>query len=411
MTKQKKLHFFIVEDSKTSAAISTALLEKAGHKVTTFSSSTAAYEQIIDLQPDCVLCDLMMPDLDGVELLKSIRQIQNIKQPSYIIISSKIFDFDRHASFLAGVDGYLTKPINPETFVTDLMQIINHNMVIKFWGVRGTLPVPGKKTVRYGGNTNCVTLCFAQKEFLIFDGGTGLKELSNYLVERDHFPMSAKMLITHPHYDHINGIPFFLPFYMPGNEFEIIGTNQHELSIESLFAGQMDTIYFPITTKEFSAKLTFRNIKEESFHIGDLYIQTILLNHPGRCLGYKVQYEKKSFCFITDNELYLEDSPQYDQSVVDKFQNFIHGTDLLVIDSTYSDEEYIKKIGWGHSCISRIVDVADRAKVKTMALFHHDPDQFDNDIDLKLKQTKELLAARGSKTQCIAPSEGDEIII
>ena len=137
----------------------------------------------------------------------------------------------------------------------------------------------------------------------------------------------------------------------------------------------------------------------------------MLLNHPGKCLGYRVQYKQKVFCYVTDNELYLDDSPKYNQADVDRLVSFIQDVDVLVIDSTYTDEEYAKKIGWGHSCISRVIDIADKAKVKLLCLFHHDPAQFDDDIDEKLKQANVLLKERHSTTQCIAPKEGDKIEI
>lgn len=408
---QKKLHFFIVDDDKITVQIYARLLEQAGHRVTTMNSGTEALAQIVNLQPDCVLCDLLMPHLDGLGLFQSIRSIEHLKQPTFIVITGKLFEFDRRQALELGVDGYLTKPVDPATFVSDLLEIVRGTMVIQFWGVRGTLPVPGRKTVRYGGNTNCVTLNFAKKHFFIFDAGSGIKELSNHLIKENKFPLSAKIFISHPHYDHINGIPFFVPLYMQGNEFEILGTHHGDLSIEKLISDQMDSIYFPITMKEFSAKFTFKNLSEESFYIDALHIQTILLNHPGQCLGYRIQHKNKSFCYITDNELFLEDSPHYNQFEVDRLIHFIHETDVLVIDTTYSDAEYSKKIGWGHSCVSRVVDIADKAKVKLLCMYHHDPDEFDKDIDLKLKHARALLKERRSKTRCIAPREGDKILI
>lgn len=279
------------------------------------------------------------------------------------------------------------------------------------WGVRGTLPVPGTLTTVYGGNTNCITLSYAKKDFFIFDAGTGIKALSNYLVKENKFPMSAKIFISHPHYDHINGLPFFVPLYIKGNEFEILGSNHGDISIEKIIADQMDSLYFPITVKEFSAKLTFKSLTEESFNIDDLQIQTLLLNHPGRCLGYRVQHNDKLFCYISDHEIYSEESPQHNQFEVDRLVHFINGADLVVIDATYTDEEYLKKTGWGHSCISRVVDIADKANVKVLCLYHHDPDQFDKEIDLKLASAKLLLKNRHSKTQCIAAHEGDKFVI
>ena len=202
-----------------------------------------------------------------------------------------------------------------------------------------------------------------------------------------------------------------MPLYINGNEFEILGSNHGDITIEKIISGQMDSLYFPITIKEFAAKLAFKSLSEESFDIGDLHVQTLLLNHPGRCLGYRVQHDDKLFCYISDHEIYLEESPQHNQFEVDRLINFISGADLMVIDTTYTDEEYAKKIGWGHSCISRVVDVADKANVKILCLYHHDPDQFDKEIDLKLEKAKLLLKNRQSKTQCITAHEGDKIVI
>jgi len=283
-------------------------------------------------------------------------------------------------------------------------------MTLQFWGVRGTLPVPGKKTIRYGGNTSCVTLHIEKKHFFIFDAGTGIKELSNHLVKQKRFPLRAKIFISHPHFDHIDGLPFFVPLFMQGNEFEILGTHQGDKKMKDLISAHMDGIYLPFTIKEFAAKLTFRNLSEEDFFIEDIHIQTILLNHPGRCLGYRVKYKNKIFCYLTDNELYLENSPQHDPLVMNRLVHFIQDCDVLVSDATYTDEEYMKKIGWGHSSLTRVVDLADKAKVKLLCLFHHDPEQYDKDIDTKLKQAKALLKARHSSTRCIAPAEGKKIV-
>jgi len=284
-------------------------------------------------------------------------------------------------------------------------------MIIEFWGVRGTLPVPGPLSLRYGGNTNCVTVKFGDKYFFIFDAGTGIKELSNHLIQENKFPISATIFISHPHYDHINGIPFFMPLYMEGNKFEIIGTYHAGLSIEELISNQMDSVYFPITIKEFGAKLTFRNLNEENIKIGDVDVSTISLNHPGKCLGFRVKYQNKDFCYITDNELYAKDSPLYNQIEEDKLIHFIKDVDVLVIDCTYTDLDYQLKAGWGHSSTSRVVDIADKGKVKLLCLYHHDPDQMDDDIDRKLEHAIQLLKERNSSTECIAPKEGEKIIL
>ena len=241
--------------------------------------------------------------------------------------------------------------------------------------------------------------------------GHGIKTLSDYLIKENKLPITGKILITHPHYDHIIGIPFFAPLYMKGNEFEVLGADQMDISLERLIWQLMDSVYFPVTMKEFSSKLSFRSIKEGEFHTGKVNFQAMLLNHPGRCLGFRLQYMDKIFCYITDHELFLEDSPNYNQLYVDNLVQFINKADLLIMDTTYTDEAYQSKVGWGHSCVSRVIDVADKAKVKLLCLFHHDPDETDDEINAKLKNAQSLLKSRNSKTRCIAPHEGQKIVI
>jgi phosphoribosyl 1,2-cyclic phosphodiesterase len=174
----------------------------------------------------------------------------------------------------------------------------------------------------------------------------------------------------------------------------------------------MDSVYFPVTIKEFSSKVSFHPLTEEKINIDDISVETMLLNHPGRCLGFRIEYKGKVFCYVTDNELFLEsDTGRYNQYEVDRLINFIKEADVLVIDTTYTDNEYPKKVGWGHSSLTSVVDIADKAKVKQLCLHHHDPDQCDDDIDAKLKQAREILRTRKSSTICIAPHEGDKITI
>lgn len=288
----------------------------------------------------------------------------------------------------------------------------NNDITLQFWGVRGTFPVPGKDSVRYGGNTNCISITLPNNELFIFDAGTGIKKLSDHLLETNKGPITAKIFITHPHWDHINGIPFFKPFYIKGNTFEILSATHNKTTVESLIFDQMNHINFPATLKDMYAQISFTKLEETgSLNINEVNIKTHRLNHPGICIGYRIEYNNKSICYITDNELYLHDSSQFNKAIVDQLINFINESDVLIIDATYTDSEYSSKLNWGHSCISEVVNVAIQAKTKLLCLHHHDPNQTDDDIDLKLETANILIKKMHSTTKCIAPHEGDIIIV
>lgn len=408
MSSDKK-RFLVIDDDQEDIDLIQKLLEASGHEVMTSLSSVTAVQKISALKPDAVICKLRMPKIDGFELYKLVRE--NNIDVHFIITTSKQYEYDYKHAQKIGVDGYVIKPIDPKTFVNTVLEVLADKVVVQFWGIRGTLPVPGHKTKRYGGNTNCVTLSIGRKSFFIFDAGTGLKALSDHLMKKKPSAIVANLFISHPHWDHINGLPFFVPFYIKGNEFDLYGPKHPDFSLEKIIFSQMESVHFPVTTKEFGAKIRYHTLDEEEFQIGNIQVGAMHLVHPGRCLGYKIAYKNKIFCYITDNEIYLEDSPYYNKFDFQKLKRFVSGANLLVIDTTYTDEQYRSKINWGHSCLSRVLELADQAEVKLVSLYHHDVDQTDKDIDIKLEMARSWLKARQSKTLCFAPHEGEEITL
>ena len=398
--------FYIVDDDPQILLVQRTLLERAGHQVWSSTSSVTALTDVPAKQPDCVIVDIMMPELDGLALCQSLRDHKALAAAKFVVVSAKSYENDRRRAREIGVEAYFVKPIDPETFVQELERLLVSRMSGTYWGVRGTLPVPGKKSLRYGGNTSCMTLTLGSDELFIFDAGSGIKELSGHIRAQGKRRMSAKIFISHPHWDHINALPFFAPLYVPGNEFEILGPAASERGIQELAAAQMDGVFFPITMREFGAHVSFRDLGEESHSFGDAEVRTMLLNHPGRCLGYRVEFRGASVCYVTDNELIPPGTPGHNPAYVEQLADFVRGTDLLVTDSAYTDGEYAGKLGWGHSSVSQVAELAHRAEVKTLHLFHHDPEQTDDDIDAKLATARDLLAELGSATECFAPAEG-----
>lgn len=401
----QKLKFFIVDDDRIFIKLLTRFLEAEEQSVSSNTSSISALPEIIEQKPDCIILDIMMPDMDGLELLKRLRNESSLDETKIIVVSAKSYEFDRKRAFTFGTDGYITKPVDPQKVVGQIQHIIEDLIELTFWGVHGTLPVPGDQTTKYGGNTPCVSIEFSKGNFFIFDAGSGIKVLSNHLMAENRPLIGAKIFISHPHWDHINALPFFGPLYIQGNEIEICGPAHGDVTMRELISDQMGGVYFPINIKEFGAMVAFRDLMEEEFEIDGIKIKTMLLNHPGQCLGYRVEYKGRSICYVTDNELYPKSNQFYSEDYMHKLTAFVMNTDALITDCTYNDEEYNSKIGWGHSAIEQVVDLVNRARVKTLYLFHHDPDHSDADIDVKLETAQAMLKKRKSATRCVAPKE------
>ena len=403
------MKFVIVDDEEFMLQLMTLVLEAEGHTVKSFDSSVRALREIPIERPDCVISDVIMPEMDGFELCRELRKRTDLASIKIIMCTSKSYDFDRRRAKELGADGYIVKPIRRETLMRQIDEIMSESVTVSYWGVHGTLPVCGAGTLRYGGNTSCVSIEVSGEPLFIFDCGSGIKQLSDSINAAKIQRLSARIFISHTHWDHINTIPFFGPLYVRGNQIELFGPYQGDLTIERAVAAQMESVYFPVTIREFGARLMFRDLREEALTFGPVRIETILLKHPGYCLGYKLTCFGKSVCYITDNELYLKTDPRYDLAYVERLANFVRGADLLITDTTYRDHEYPSKVDWGHSCVSEVADLAARAAVKLLHLFHHDPDQSDDDIDLKLAEMREALLRLGADVQCDAPAEKSKL--
>ncbi len=399
--------FYVIDDDKKELAILVSYLEEAGHDVRSSDSSVQAVREIQNDRPDCVISDLMMPELDGLEVLVKLREQRSFDDVKIIIVSGKSYEFDEIRAKELGADGYVKKPIDREKFMNKVVEVMEDKIELRYWGVRGTLPVAGEQMRKYGGNTSCISMQFPNDRLFIFDAGSGIRKLGQHLLMTKKSRISAKLFISHPHWDHINALPFFVPLYIQGNEFEICGPAQANLGMRDLVSAQMEGVYFPITMREFGSNVFFRNLREETLDIDGITVHTRLLSHPGYCLGYRVDYHGRSICYVTDNELFLPGTPEYNEYYVEQLTEFIKGSDILITDTTYTDEAYKSKVGWGHSCIGQVVDLAHKAQVKELNLFHHDPDEDDDAIDRKLDMATKLLEERKSDTIVTAPKEAE----
>ena len=296
-------------------------------------------------------------------------------------------------------------------------------MKLRFWGVRGSIPTPGKSTVRYGGNTPSLELRLDNDELIILDAGTGIRNLGDHLIAKGE-SVQTYILITHPHWDHIQGFPFFKPAFISGNELTIIGGETEKMTLPKMIADQMNKIYFPIQLTDLKATIKFRAVGEEDIVVFDAAVKTMYVNHPSFAIGYRITHNGKSVVYISDNEPFDKQVAQamrnVEKIIIEKYSrskgdpnqrifDFIRGADILIHDATYTPEEYVDRVGWGHSHYLFTLKAAAEGKVKKLVLFHHDPAHTDDKIDEILKTCKKEIRNRNYKFECIAAAEGLEI--
>lgn len=402
-----KTKVLVIDNDPGMLAMLERILKSAGFEVRALANSGDALDQIRSWAPMCVITDLMMPNVDGHELTARIKSDPALKAIKVIMITGKNFEYDRNHAFALGVDDYILKPIGkPEPFCERVQRVIREEIAIKFWGVRGTLPVPGTDTTEFGGNTSCVSVEFPGKPMFIFDAGSGIKSLGDSMMGSR---ADVRFFISHPHWDHVNALPFFTPLYIPGNYIKIFGPKSPTKSIQQVVSDQMQAVFFPITVQAFGAHIDYQDLAGESIVVDGIQVRTAHLCHPGACLGYRLQAFGKSIAYCTDNELYLKDTPQFSQDYWDKLVSFVSGADILITDTTYTDDQYPRHVNWGHSSVSRVAELAHEAKVKTLCLFHHDPGQKDGDIAQKHADALKFLEEKESEVECLAPKEGEVI--
>lgn len=401
----------IVEDDVSTSQVLREVLSSAGFTHTVFNDGLEAYAEVVRSPPDLLLLDLMVPGLDGIALCHRLRTEAGLRSLTILVLSGKMYDADRMAALSAGADAFLTKPVRIAALLETIDRVMSGAAEVRFWGVRGTLPAPAKGNERYGGNTSCVSLHLPREGLLIFDAGTGIRALGDHLLRTAAGRVSGALLITHPHWDHINALPFFAPLYVQGNQFEVAGPAQGARGMRELVAAQMDGLFFPITPRELGADLHYRDLRPGVTTVQGVEVRAFSLMHPGTCLGYRVELGRRSFAYITDHELFPDDAAGYSEEYRERLVAFLRGVDLLVTDTTYFDEEYLTRVGWGHSSVSAVAQLAHDAEVGSWALFHHDPGQSDADIDRKLRLAEEALRALGSTTRVFAPAEGDRVLL
>ena len=442
----------VIDDDSIVRTVLVHTLHDAGWHVLEADDGDRGVELALEHRPDVIVCDLLMPRFNGYQFCRAIRANQTfLPQPRIVVVSSSNYAADRSNSLEAGADDFLLKPIKPAellhildleggtTFIrktagfskgetppdtTYFRRSLGTPPTVRFWGVRGSIATPGEATLKYGGNTACIEVR-ADGELIVLDAGTGIRNLGRKLAaEFKSQPIEVTILISHTHWDHIQGFPFFIPAYSPQNQVRILGYEGARVGLQSVLTSQMESPYFPVSMQQMPGYLKVEELKEMQFLIGTVKVTAAFMNHPGICVGYRLETSGGSIAFLPDNEPHsrlrmapVTDSAQsyevlaYAQKQDEKLIEFIRDCDVVIMDSQYDGVEYKSHIGWGHTCVDDAVALAVIAKVKKLYLFHHDPDHDDAKVASMEEWARELVAIHGSSLEVDAAREGVEITL
>ena len=429
----------IIEDDAENRRVMAQFFAREHWNVLEAKDGDAGVELALRNRPELILCDLLMPKSNGFEVCRSIRE--QLQPTKIIVVSGRDYGVDRTSALEAGADEYLLKPITWELLSGTIDRLLpeiprrpepksvpERESVparIRLWGVRGSIPVPGKSTVRYGGNTSCVEVR-ADGEIIILDAGSGIR-LLGLALDKEFGPRSMKLtlLISHTHWDHIQGLPFFSPAYNQQNLIRVLGYEGARAGLAKILASQMETPFFPVSLRQLPSHLAIEELKEMEFRVGPVEVRSKFANHPGICVGYRLATSSGSIAYFPDNEPYEElklllssrdgiteeEARDFATAERRKMVDFLQDCDLAIMDTQYTEEEYTKHVGWGHSSVDSVVSLALDANVGKLVLFHHDPNHDDQMIDKMVEHARAFVASSGKSLEVEAAREGAEILL
>jgi phosphoribosyl 1,2-cyclic phosphodiesterase len=285
--------------------------------------------------------------------------------------------------------------------------VFEDRLKVRFWGTRGSIAKPGPTTARYGGNTSCIEVRSAAGTLIVIDCGTGSHELGQALMTEG--VTRGCLLISHTHWDHIQGLPFFAPLFNPTNEWDICGPKGVSGSLRETLAGQMESTYFPVALEALGATIRYWDLLQGTFHVDDIRVTTHHLNHPALTLAYRIECDGASMVYACDHEVYSHAAADGNVRLHGpdlRHAEFVAGADLLIHDAQYTAAEYPAKVNWGHSTVEYAMLVAREAGVGQIALTHHDPMRTDDQIDALVQSAQATMREHGSSINVYAAAEG-----
>ena len=425
----------IAEDVRVIAFKMAQVLQDAGYAVETVSDGEECLNRARATLPDLVVLDIMMPKMHGIEVLKALRGGHDTARLGVIVCTAKDFKTEHEETGRLGVFGFLIKPVDPAGLVEKVdaffAQRADTRGVPEFpspavavdpagelylpmldasrarftlWGTRGSTPTPGARFLRHGGNTSCMSVVSGDEQF-IFDAGSGIRDLGlDVLASRRR---NLHLFITHTHWDHIQGFPFFAPAYAPDFQITIYGAEGFGKDLESVFRGQLDSENFPVQMEDMHSDLGFRHLAKNLLPVGSALISWEFAEHPGATVGYKIEIGGRKIAWVPDNEFLQGYTGPPGELTRDhplvvpygKMIDFLSDADIVVHEAQYTCEEYPRKIRWGHSSISNACALMKLAGVRRWIVTHHDPMHDDTFLESKLQLTRQVFERLGHPIQ------------
>ncbi len=435
---QTKGRILIGEDVRTLSYGMQCVLEDHGYTVDTAADGEEVLRKVQVFEPDLVVLDIMMPKLHGIAVIKKLRSQPATSKLGVLMCTARDTRTDTAICRDLGVADLLVKPVAPEILIEKVddfflrreraanalgltptpatsapfRQTLSDALGrYTLWGTRGSTPVPGARFLRHGGNTSCMSIeCGG--ETVIFDAGTGIREFGLELMKEDC--RKIRLFITHTHWDHIQGFPFFTPAYVPGFEMVIYGAEGFGKDLRSVFRGQLDRDYFPVQMEDMNSQIDFSNLDQNPVVAGSARIHWEFAQHPGATVGYKIEIAGRKIAWVPDNEFLQGYSGSPDVITRDhplvapygKMIDFLSDADVVIHEAQYTPEEYPGKMRWGHSSTANAAVLMKLAGVKRWIITHHDPMHDDAFLEIKLNVTRRILDRIGHPIQVTHAYDG-----
>ena len=281
-------------------------------------------------------------------------------------------------------------------------------LLLRCWGCRGSIPSPGPETAGYGGNPSCLEVRVGGRR-LVFDAGSGARPLGAKILSEGPPPSRIPIFLTHFHWDHIQGFPFFAPMYSEGVRLDIYAPKQGDVETRSLFAGQLGPIYFPVPFGALAADIAFHDMNDGVWEEDGVKVSALRTRHPSFAVGYRIETQGKIVCYVPDNELHADHYP-LGSEWRESFLEFVSDADVLFNDSMFTQAEYPQRVGWGHSTFHDSLELAVEAGVKKLFFFHHDPERSDAELNRILRDYREEAVQRALPLEVNAAFEGKQLL-